>query len=469
MKALKWSIGLRLTLWYLLIFALAQCIFGIGMYVVLRHHLRTIVNDGLRQEMKDLENVLQGQRPDIDVVNLSEEVNEAYAQDHAGQYLQIFTTRGESIYVSPFMTKHPLPLVADSALPNVRFDDRTLEGKRFRFLNSSVNAHGRTFLVQLGTPTGEIFETLRAFRRYLLMLAPLLLLVAALGGNWLSHLALAPVDAITRTAQTINATNLSRRLQSPETGDELQRLSETLNEMLARIEAAMLRITEFTADASHELRTPVALIRAEAEVALGRERTVDEYRAALQHVQIESERMTRLLEQMLALVRADSSSAAAQMAEFDLSALAHEAVESWQKVANSHGMKLECAFPTKPVPITGDSAGLRRVLDILLDNAVKYSVAPGAIAVNLSSNGSDVVLRVRDEGVGLPPDEREKIFERFYRVDKARSRQIGGAGLGLAIAQWIVQQHHGTITVESTPGKGAEFIVTLPTAQVRSI
>jgi len=462
----KLSIGLRLSLWYVLIFALAQCVFGAGMYVVLRHHLRGIVNDSLREEMRDLRSVLEGQKPGSSTERLREEVNESYAQDHAGEYLQIFTAQGETIYLSDFLAKHPLQAVSESTLrtesEEKRFEDRTMEGKRFRFLNSAIDANGRTFLVQLGTPTGEIYETLHTFRRYLLFLAPLVLLISAVGGNWLSHRALTPVDTLTRAARTINLSNLGRRLETPDTGDELQRLSETLNEMLARIESSVQRITEFTADASHELRTPVALIRAEAEVALGRERTDSEYRSALQHVLSESERMTRMLEQLLALVRADSGTDTMQMADADISQLTREAAESWKKVASHHGLRLSSVIPQHPILATVDHSAIRRVLDILLDNAVKYSSAPANITLTLESAAGRVSLKVRDNGPGLPHEEQAKVFERFYRVDKARSRQMGGAGLGLSIAQWIVHEHRGAITVKSSPGNGAEFTVEIP-------
>jgi signal transduction histidine kinase len=226
------------------------------------------------------------------------------------------------------------------------------------------------------------------------------------------------------------------------------------------------RITEFTADASHELRTPVALIRAEAEVALGRERTDQEYRSALQHVLTESERMTRMLEQLLALVRADSGSETIEMADVDIAELAREAVGRWQKIAASHGLRLSGIIPAMPVWLTGDSLALRRVLDILLDNSVKYSAPPGEITLTVDSAPGQVFVRVRDNGAGVPVEEHTKIFERFYRVDKARSRQLGGAGLGLSIAQWIIRQHRGTISVRSSPGHGAEFSVELPSPAV---
>jgi heavy metal sensor kinase len=469
-KLPRLSIGLRLSLWYVLIFALAQCVFGVGMYVVLRHHLRGIVNDGLREEMQDLRIVLQEQKPNMSVEHLSEEVTEAYEKDHAGEYLQIFTAQGEKIYLSEFLAKHPIPAVAESTLrargEKGQFDDRRMERKRFRFVSFVIDANGRTFLVQLGTPVGEVYETLDAFRQYLLWLAPLVLLIAAVGGNWLSHRALAPVDALTGTARTIHVGNLGRRLDTPNTGDELQRLGETLNEMLARIESTVQRITEFTADASHELRTPVALIRAEAEVALGRERSDEEYRAALQHVLNESERMTRMLEQLLSLVRADSGSETIAMAQVDLAGLARDCVESWQKVAGYNGLRLNAAIPEQAIWVTGDGLALRRVLDILLDNAVKYSDAPGEIQVGIDSAEGRVSLRIRDHGPGLAAEEHAKIFERFYRVDKARSRKMGGAGLGLSIAQGIVQQHHGSITLRSAPGEGTEFCVALPAVEV---
>ncbi len=456
------SIGLRLALWYLLIFALAQFVFGAGMYVVLSHHLYKIVNISLRDEMGDLRNFLQEQRQDADVAKFREEVAESYSKDHAGEYLQIFTANGEPVYLSRFLARHPLPRVSVNEVPRAVYQDRIMDGRPFRFVAAAIDTHGQIFLVQLGAPTHEIHETLQAFLHYLLLLAPLVLLIAAVGGNWLSHRALAPVDALTRTARTINATNLSSRLEKLHTGDELQRLSDTLNEMLMRIESAFLRMSEFTADASHELRTPVALIRTEAEVALRRPRSEQEYRSALQHVLAESERTTQLLEKLLSLVRADSGRESLHMVEFDLGVLAREAVDSWQKVVASQGLRLTGIIPAQPIMVTGDSLAIRRVFDVLLDNAVKYTPSPGDVILSVEQDPGCAVLKIRDTGVGISSEEHRKIFERFYRVDKARSRQMGGAGLGLAIAQWIVRQHNGTISVNSSPGQGAEFVVELP-------
>jgi heavy metal sensor kinase len=314
----------------------------------------------------------------------------------------------------------------------------------------------------MGAPADDAVETLSLFRSYLLMFAPLLLLVAAGGGYWLSRRALSPVDALVRTARDIGGANLNSRLQKLETGDELQRLSDTLNEMLGRIETAFLRITEFTADASHELRTPVSLIRTEAELALRRSRGEAEYKEALRHILLESERTTALIEQLLSVARADSGRETLHMQPVDLRQTLRSVVDGWQQVATLRSLQFSASIATNDSVVMGDEAALRRVADILLDNALKYTPSPGSVKLTLEQKGESAIIAVQDSGLGIAEEDQPKIFERFYRVDKARSREQGGAGLGLAIAQWIVSQHHGSIVVESRPGQGATFRVELP-------
>jgi heavy metal sensor kinase len=294
------------------------------------------------------------------------------------------------------------------------------------------------------------------------MFAPLLLLVAAGGGYWLSRRALSPVDALVRTARDIGGANLNSRLQKLDTGDELQRLADTLNEMLGRIETAFLRVTEFTADASHELRTPVSLIRTEAELALRRSRGEAEYKESLCHILMEAERTTALIEQLLSLARADSGRETLHMQAVDLRQTLRSVVDGWQRVATLHNLQFSVSIPAQGWLVMGDETALRRVADILLDNAFKYTPSPGSVRLSLEQRGESAVITVQDSGVGIAEEDQSKIFERFYRVDKARSREQGGAGLGLAIAQWIVTQHRGLIAVDSRPGQGAIFRVGLP-------
>jgi heavy metal sensor kinase len=459
------SIGLRLTLWYLGIFALAELIFGVGMWFILRENLHDIADSALAIQVEDVRRFLQGQRSDQPLVELRQEVTEEYSSETGGDYLQILDANSNWIYRSPRLTDRQLPAISPSLLRRPVHQDMRLGKYPYRFVSQRIEVGGQAFTVQAGVSTDEEMETLERFQSYLLMFAPLLLLAAGGVGYWLSRRALSPVDTLTRAARTITGHTLSNRLEPLHTGDELQRLSDTLNEMLARIETAFNRVTEFTADASHELRTPVSLIRTEAEVALRRSRGEEEYREALRHILLEAERTTSLIEELLALARADSGRQALNIQPIDLRDALQEVASGWRAVANVRGLQFSERILDAELRVLGDTDALRRVINILLDNAFKYTPVPGGV-VTLSAEEKDgsAVISVHDNGMGIAEEDQERIFERFYRVDKARSRDLGGAGLGLSIAQWIVQQHHGKMRVESTIRAGSIFRVELPLA-----
>jgi signal transduction histidine kinase len=262
--------------------------------------------------------------------------------------------------------------------------------------------------------------------------------------------------------RSIGGSNLSDRLERLTTGDELQRLSDTLNEMLARIEGAFLRITQFTADASHELRTPISLIRTEAEIVLRKPRGDQEYREALRHILLASERTSSLVEELLALARADSGRESLQLRVLDLSSAITEIANEWRQLIEARDLQFTQTVANRELSVLADRRAVQRLLAILLDNAVKYTPFRGVIELRLEARNDTAVITVRDSGIGIAPQDQVRIFERFYRVDKARSRELGGAGIGLAIADWIVQQHQGSIVVESSIGNGSTFRVEFP-------
>lgn len=298
------SIGVRLTLWYLVIFAVAQLGFGVGMWLILRHNLYEMVDRDLEGQVDDLKSFFEAQKKNASIDKLREEVNEAYGIEHSGDYLEVYVESGELIYRSTFLDAHRSELLAPHKITRQVMKNRTIDGKAFRFIFTNLNQiNGHSYTVEMGVPVEGVVGTLSQFRSYLLMFAPLLLLAAAGGGYWLSRRALSPVDSLVRTAREVSGTNLNSRLQKLETGDELQRLSDTLNEMLDRIETSFLRITQFTADASHELRTPISLMRTEAELALRRSRGEAEYKESLRHILLEAERTTALIEQLLSGAR----------------------------------------------------------------------------------------------------------------------------------------------------------------------
>lgn len=456
------SIGLRLTLSYLLIFAVAQLIFGLGMWFILRHNLYDIADDTLEGQVDDVRHFLEAQRKDASISKLQEEVNETYVLEHSGDYLQIQDEQGDWIYRSSFLQQHNLTAMSAKQLTKSSYEDRGVGGRSFRFLSESIKIHGRDFVIQTGVPVNDILRTLSSFRRYLLIFAALILLAASAVGYWLSRRALAPVDALTRTARSISGTNLSSRLERLDTGDELQRLSDTLNEMLARIETAFLRVSQFTADASHELRTPISLIRTEAEIALRKSRDEAEYQGSLRHILQEAERTSSLVEKLLSLARADAGRESLEIRRLDLGETVRQAVLKWQHVMAARELRFIDSVTVPDLFVAGDKSALSRLLNILLDNAVKYTPPLGSVELRLERKGEIALISVRDTGIGISDEDRLRIFERFYRADKARSREMGGAGLGLAIAEWIVAQHRGRITVQSTLAKGSTFLVELP-------
>ncbi|HLZ41476.1 MAG TPA: heavy metal sensor histidine kinase [Candidatus Sulfotelmatobacter sp.] len=456
------SIGVRLTVWYLAIFALGEVVFGLGMWLILRHNIYDMVDDDLENQVEDLQKFLRAQKNDATPSDLQAQVREVYSIEHSGDYLALYDEGGSIIFRSNFMQSHPAQLILPQKINRPISKSIKMEGHPFRFIYERLYVNNHVYTVEMGIPADDAFETLQLFRSYLLMFAPLLLLIAAGVGYWMSRRALAPVDALVRTARQVEGTNLSSRLQKLNTGDELQRLSDTLNEMLDRIETAFLRVTQFTADASHELRTPVSLIRTEAELALRRSRGEAEYKEALRHILLEAERTTGLIEQLLSLARADSGREIVNLQPLNLAQMLNGVVDGWQQVATMRSMQLSATIHEPSVFVMGDQPLLRRLADILLDNAFKYTPSPGSVRLALERNEDRAVMTVQDSGVGIAEEDQNKIFERFYRVDKARSRAQGGTGLGLAIAQWIVAQHHGSISVESRPGEGATFRVELP-------
>lgn len=457
----KLSIGARLTLWYVAIFALGQLAFGASMWLILRDHIYDLVEDGLESQIEDLSNFLSTHQKDSPPEQLRGQLAAMYEHEHAGDFLELYDHSGQLIYRSRALQGHEPRLQRPPRENHAVFRTQRLNGSYVRFAFEALNVDGYVYTITMGAPADDAVETLQLFRASVIGFAILLLLVSTGVGFWLSRKALAPVDALVRTARDISGTNLNRRLQTLNTGDELQRLTDTLNDMLDRIESAFQRITQFTADASHELRTPVSLIRTEAELALRHSRSQAEYEESLRHILHEAERTTQLVQQLLQLARADAGESLS-MQPVALADLLRSVAATWQQLAQARDTRFSADICDAGVSIIGDQTLLRRLADILLDNAFKYTPSPGSVTMALEVRNDAAVITVQDSGVGIAPQHHDRIFERFYRVDKARSREQGGVGLGLSIAQWIVSQHRGTISVESQPGEGATFRVVLP-------
>jgi heavy metal sensor kinase len=302
---------------------------------------------------------------------------------------------------------------------------------------------------------------LRKWLWFLAALLPLVLVIALGGGYVLVKRALSPVDRIAGSAEHISSHNLSERLPIPQTGDELERLSVALNHMIERLDAAFQHSRQFVADASHELRTPLTALRGELESLTKEPQLNAAWRERLGSALEELERLTRIVEGLFAISRLDAGEATSEWLPLDLTHLATTTAEQMSLLAEDKDIHVTCEG-AMGVWVAGDRARLKQVVVNLLDNAIKYTPEGGSVSMTVGAQDSRAVLEVTDTGLGIPADALPRVFERFFRVDKARARAQGGAGLGLAIVKSICTAHQGRVNVSSSPGRGSRFRVELP-------
>jgi heavy metal sensor kinase len=425
-----------------------------------RRSIETTVDDASRTNLETIQRLLAHRAAlgDEKIQSQLRDLSEVWAN---GALFEVADGKGNWIFrPARFALAYPpLPVVQS---PNLAFFTCNLDSLQYRIALQKVLVAGKSYEIHAAVPTEPFDQALDHFRLIEKEILPLLVLLASLLGYWLSGSSLAPVKRIIETAQSIGVRNLSRRLEVPKARDELQHLTETLNAMLARIERSVNRITQFTADASHDLRTPVAIIRATAEISLRRRRTDVEYRNALSKILETSVETSELLENLLTLARADASAAAMTMQLVDLGEYVCKARDRAAVLSADKPLHVTVRTPAEPVWVKADAIAIDRLLLILVDNAVKYTPPGGHCEIELSHDRAQAEIAVRDTGIGISEADLPSIFERFVRADRTRSRETPGAGLGLAIARWITEVHGGTIAVESKMGVGSVFRVNLP-------
>jgi heavy metal sensor kinase len=397
-----------------------------------------------------------------------EEINEHYAPELHNRFVRVTRADGSVLYASgkpqeggfdPASLPALNPASARAALRTAHLPG----GELLIFTLPFTARDGSRFLIETGAPYEQVERVLHGLLMALSLGLPLTVALAISGGYWLMRRALKPVDEITRSAEQITSRNLSQRLPVAATGDELERLASALNRMIARLDESFQYIRRFTADASHELRTPLTVLRGELEAIVQQPRLDAETRATIGSLLEETERLTRIVENLLAISRLDAGEAQMERVRFDLAELAATTTEQMRLLAEDKRIALACQT-NGSLAIEGDRARLKQVVVNLLDNAIKYTYPGGKVGVQVSTVDGRAQLAVEDTGIGIPAEALPHLFERFYRVDKARSRQMGGAGLGLAIVKSIVTAHGGQIIVESSEGHGSRFRVELPLA-----
>jgi heavy metal sensor kinase len=460
-------IHVRLTTWYLLSLTLIIALFAAGSWYAMKISMYHSID-------RDLNYRMQAVVPFIESHSLDspESFNRTFANSSdssiVGVFVQITDTGSKVLYESDVLTEHRVPV-----FPKAKADGSTSQitvsegGWPVRVASKRVVVNGNELTVHVVEPLRDLLSALNELTFYFALLVPFALLVTATAGYWISRRALAPVEQIRREADAIDPADLTARLQVPRIDDELGRLAGTLNSMLARIEGGFRSVERFTADASHELRAPLAFIITAGDVSLRRPRTREELTDVLGKIIAEARRMSRLVEDLLALARGDALQLASPRERVDLTAMVAEVTDRLIPSAAAKDLELIATLPNESVNVDGLASDLRRLLLILLDNGIKYT-DKGAIHIKLAVQHAEASLTVSDTGIGIEPDSLPHIFDRFWRADKVRSRAEGGVGLGLSLAAQIVQRHQGTMAVASVLGSGTSFTVKLPTSEEAS-
>jgi heavy metal sensor kinase len=460
MKSLP--IRIRLTLWYFAMFLTAACLLSTASRWMLRRSVDATEYHDLQERAEDVQSLLLNEGPNRSIDDLKQEFTEIYSIKDDGKWLQILDQDGNWIYRSKRMLAEnpdlPLPERLPAAGTIAEFHQKT---RYVRTLAYPIQVRNRKYSVQTGIALNKSMALLKTFTTDLLLLTPAVILLAALGGHWMSRKALQPVALLAAEARRINDRNLDIRLPVLESQDEISDLSTTLNQMLERIDNAFASVRAFTGNASHELRTPITLLRTEIEVALFRPREGVEYRATLTRLHEETIRMGKLVENLLSIARADAGAEQMVMQAIDLSSLFRRLNQDWMPIMQLALLDFRIETDDWDLFVLGDMANLTRLLSILLDNARKYTPPGGTIVLRGKSDEARIRLSVRDNGIGIAEEDLPRILERFYRGKQSALSESRGSGLGLALGKWIAERHGTQLLVESEPGHGSDFSVSL--------
>jgi len=456
------SIRFRLTAWYAGVLAGVLVLFSVAVYAGLNHYLRRNLHESVAKDAHEIGSIVRENANEQDESVIGREVGEHFSPESNDRAVRVLGQDGSQIYLSGLGEMFPAwngPPRSNQP-PDLTY--RPAGGQEVLVRTETVRADsGKKYFVQVAAslaPTSEILRDLLGVLALALLLATA---IAVTGGFFLIRSSLMPLDNMAVRAQKITSRSLHERMPISNTGDELQQLSISLNRMIERLEEAFHHISRFSADASHELRTPLTIMRGELEAAVQNSKIDPEAREALGTVLEETVRLSKIVDQLLTMSRLDAGEAFLEITPFDFSELVRTTVEYMRLLVDEKklALKIDAA---EPVRVEGDRSRLQQVIVNLLDNAIKYTPEGGSVSVSVRTEGDNAVLTVADTGIGISEENQAQVFERFYRTDKARSRQMGGTGLGLSIVKSIGAAHGGRVKVQSTEGRGSTFRFEIP-------
>jgi len=463
------NIRFKLTLWYIVLLGIILTSFSTFLYLTLSRSLYNGIDVKIKSIAEVIASSSMNPYSQYSFSTLDRMLKDSFSLRPVTKFIQVLDESGRIGRKSDNLQNFQLPIsiraLKNASQGNITFETTKAFGKHPLRMVTVPVIQGRRIIniVQVATSLEEVEEALKALLLILWITVPSVLAFASLGGLFLANKALKPVDEITKTARMITSRSLDQRIKLKKTRDEIGRLAETFNDMISRLGRSFKQIRQFSADASHELRTPLTILKGEIEVGLRKRRRPEEYRKILDSNLDEINHMTQIVDNLLFLSKADMGEIHLQKNRIDLTELVSEVGTQVQVIAMAKNIRLHISNDSG-VAVIGDRFRLRELLLNLVDNGVKYTSEGGEMRISVERDNGRVKLCVLDNGIGIAPEDQPHIFDRFFRVDKARSREAGGSGLGLSICKWIAEAHGGEISVESGVGKGSLFTVTLPLA-----
>jgi len=457
------SLRFRLTAWYASLLAVVFVIFSVATYQLLRHYLERSLAESLRRRADQIDVSLLANADKTGDAYVADEIKGRYAPENFDRFVRVTRNDGPVIYVSGRAADFDPTGLPAAPLSNATWVATLNDGSKLLITAKTYQApSGRLYLVESGGPVQSIETPLARLMELLVLGVPLVAIIAIVGGYFLVGRALAPVVRMAQSAEEITLHNLKEQLPLMDTGDEMEQLSLALNRMIDRLREAFEQNRRFLADASHELRTPLTALRGELESVM-EETTSAPERDRIGSALEEVDRLAKIVETLFAISRLEAGEAQREWKRFDLAQLASSTADQMALLAEDKGVSVACEA-TSEVSVEGDQARIKQVVVNLLDNAIKYTPSGGSVRVNVHASENKAVMEVIDTGIGIPAAALPHVFERFFRVDEARSRKVDGAGLGLAIVRSICVAHGGQAQVDSVENRGSRFRVELPLA-----
>jgi two-component system OmpR family sensor kinase len=469
------GIRLQLMLWYACIFLLLLLLTGIVLYVRLQTKLIETYDGPLKAHTEQLIADLTNDHGNIDPQDITQEMillnhmtlrkTIHNADLNFGALVRILDAKGQTIAMTSTFHKLQVPAISvNQPLHGVPWQGTvtTSDGYQVRLYSVRLMSNRTLFgVIQVGQSLNPMNMTLQKVGEELLFLAPFTFIIGIIGSFWLATRAFVPIHNLTSIAEDITAGDLHRRVPMPRSNDAIQRLALTFNKMIEQLNQVFTRQRRFVADASHELRTPVAAIRSMTDVALAQSPNLEECIYVLRDVNAEAERLGRLISDLLILARSDEGQVQLDYELVRLDLLVSDVVATLKPLAVERNIVLQIQ-KLEPATVRGDISRLIQCVINLLDNALTYTNSGGRVTLSVEIRGRRAYIVVQDTGIGIAPEDRLHIFERFYRTDPARTRKTGGSGLGLSIVDWVIRAHEGSIHVESQVGQGSTFTLSLP-------